>query len=121
MFPEIREQRCWFHKIANVLNWLPKSAQPGAKAALAEIWNAEDKEHAEAAARAFAAVYGTKWPKAVAKITDHLDVLLAFYDYPAEHWVHLRTTNPISVNRPPRRRLAVAAWGPPITGFGGRH
>jgi transposase-like protein len=95
VFPQTREQRCWFHKIANVLNALPKSAQPGAKAALAEIWNAEDRDHAEAAARAFAADYVAKWPKAVAKITDDLDVLLAFYDYPAEHWVHLRTTNPI--------------------------
>jgi putative transposase len=95
VFPATREQRCWFHKIANVLNALPKSAQPGAKAALAEIWNAEDREHAEAAARSFVAEYGTKWPKAVAKITDDLDVLLEFYNYPAEHWVHLRTTNPI--------------------------
>ena len=95
VFPETREQRCWFHKIANVLNALPKSAQPDAKAALAEIWNAEDKEHAEQAARAFGASYGTKWPKAAAKITEDLDVLLTFYDYPAEHWVHLRTTNPI--------------------------
>ena len=95
VFPETREQRCWFHKIANVLNCLPKSAQPGAKAALAEIWNAEDKEHAERAAKAFAADYATKWPKAATKITDDLDVLLGFYDYPAEHWVHLRTTNPI--------------------------
>jgi transposase-like protein len=95
VFPETREQRCWFHKIANVLNALPKSAQPGAKAALAEIWNAEDREHAEAAVKVFEADYGAKWPKAVAKITDDLDVLLAFYDYPAEHWVHLRTTNPI--------------------------
>ena len=95
VFPEAREQRCWFHKIANVLNCLPKSAQQGAKAALAEIWNAEDREHAETAAKAFAADYGVKWPKAAAKITDDLDVLLAFYDYPAEHWVHLRTTNPI--------------------------
>jgi putative transposase len=95
VFPEAREQRCWFHKIANVLNVLPKSAQPGAKAALAEIWNAEDKEHAEAAAKAYAAEYGAKWPKAAAKITDDLDVLLEFYNYPAEHWIHLRTTNPI--------------------------
>ena len=95
VFPDTREQRCWFHKIANVLNVLPKSAQPGAKAALAEIWNAQDKDHATAAARAFAAQYGAKWPKAVAKISDDLDVLLAFFDYPAEHWVHLRTTNPI--------------------------
>lgn len=66
-----------------------------AKAALAEIFNAEDKEHALAAAKAFEADYGAKWPKAVAKITEYLDVLLAFYDYPAEHWIHLRTTNPI--------------------------
>ncbi len=95
VFPETREQRCWWHKIGNVLNALPKSAQPGAKAALAEIYNAEDRQHAEKAVKAFAADYGAKWPKAVAKITDDLDVLLAFYDYPAEHWVHLRTTNPI--------------------------
>jgi putative transposase len=95
VFPDSREQRCWFHKITNVLNALPKSTQPGAKAALSEIWNAEDREHAEQAAKRFHADYGAKWPKAVAKITDDLDVLLAFYDYPAEHWIHLRTTNPI--------------------------
>ncbi len=95
VFPDTKEQRCWFHKIANVLNALPKSAQPGAKTALDQIWNAEDKAHAQAAVTAFAADYGTKWPKAVAKISDDLDVLLAFYDYPAEHWIHLRTTNPI--------------------------
>ncbi len=95
VFPGTREQRCWFHKIANVLGALPKSAHPGAKAALAEIWAAEDRAHAEQAAKAFAALYGAKWPKAAAKVTDYLDVLLTFYDYPAEHWVHLRTTNPI--------------------------
>jgi len=95
VFPETREQRCWFHKMANVLNALPKSAQPAAKAALAEIYNAEDREHALAAVKTFEADYGAKWPKAVAKITDDLDVLLAFYNYPAEHWIHLRTTNPI--------------------------
>jgi transposase-like protein len=78
-----------------VLNALPKSAQPAAKKALAEIWSAEDGEHARTAAKAFAATYGAKFPKAVAKITDDLEELLAFYDYPAEHWVHLRTTNPI--------------------------
>ena len=95
VFPQTREQKCWFHKMANVLNCLPKSAQPGAKAALAEIYNAEDREHAEKAVKAFEADYGAKWPKAVAKIADDLDVLLEFYAYPAEHWVHLRTTNPI--------------------------
>lgn len=83
------------HKIANVLNAVPKSAQPEAKKALAEIWQAEDMEHAEAAAEAFADEYGLKWPKAAAKITDDLDVLLEFYNYPAEHGVHLCTTNPI--------------------------
>jgi transposase-like protein len=90
-----REQRCSWHKIGNVPNALPKSAQPGAKKALAEIWNAEDKDRARAAANVFAADYGTKWPKAAAKITDDLDVLLAFYDYRAEHRIHLHTTNPI--------------------------
>ena len=95
VFPEAREARCWFHKIANVLAALPKSAHPGAKKALAEIWNAEDRTHALTAVKAFQAAYGAKFPKATAKITDDLDQLLAFYDYPAEHWVHLRTTNPI--------------------------
>ena len=95
VFPETREQRCWWHKIGNVLAALPKSAQPGAKKALAEIYNAEDRDHALAAAKAFADLYGAKWPKAVAKVIDDLDVLLAFYDFPAEHWIHLRTTNPI--------------------------
>jgi hypothetical protein len=69
-------------QIGSVLNALPKSAQPGAKKALAEIWNAEDEDHAQAAANVFAADYGTTWPTAAAKITDDLDVLLAFYDYP---------------------------------------
>jgi transposase-like protein len=95
VFPETREQRCWFHKTGNVLAALPKSAYPGAKKALAEIWGAGDKDHARAAAKAFDAAYGAKFPKAAAKITDDLDQLLAFYDYPCEHWVHLRTTNPI--------------------------
>jgi transposase-like protein len=95
VFPQTAEQRCWFHKTANVLAALPKSAHPGAKKALAEIWGAEDKAHARAAVKAFEAAYGAKFPKAVAKITDELDQLLAFYDFPAQHWVHLRTTNPI--------------------------
>jgi putative transposase len=95
VFPQTKEQRCWFRVQGNVLAALPKSAHPGAKAALTEIFNAEDKDHALKAAKAFEADYGAKWSKAVAKITDHLDVLLAFYDFPAEHWIHLRTTNPI--------------------------
>jgi hypothetical protein len=83
------------HKVANVLSALPKSAQPGARRALAEIRDAEDRAHAVAAADAFARDYGAKWPKAVAKIVDDLDPLLTFYDFPAEHWQHLKTTNPI--------------------------
>jgi len=95
VFPQASTQRCWFHKIANVLGALPKSAHPGAKKALAEIWNAEDRRHALDAVRAFEAAYGARFPKAVAKITDDVEELLAFYDFPAEHWIHLRTTNPI--------------------------
>jgi len=96
VFPETKEQRCWWHKIGNVLAALPKPAHPGAKKAMAQIYNAENKAEAIKAAKAFANDYGAKWPKAVAKISDDLDVLLASYDYPAEHRVHLRTTtNPI--------------------------
>jgi len=95
VFPQAREQRCWFHKIANVLGALPKSAHPGVKKHLAEIWNAEDLDHARQAVKEFGAAHGAKHPKAVAKVTGDLDKLLAFYDFPAEHWVHLRTTNPI--------------------------
>ncbi|MGW0771823.1 IS256 family transposase [Streptomyces sp. NPDC002676] len=95
VFPATREQRCWVHKTANVLDSLPKSAQPAAKKALQDIYNAEDREHAEQAITTFATLYGAKFPKAVAKITSDQDELLAFYDFPAEHWIHLRTTNPI--------------------------
>jgi putative transposase len=95
VFPQAREGRCWSRKIANVLAALPGSAHPGAKKALAEIWGAEDKDHALAAVKAFDAAYGAKYPKAAAKITGDMPQLLAFFDYPAEHWVHLRTTNPI--------------------------
>ena len=95
VFPDTKEQRCWFHKSANVLAALPKSAHPGAVEAMQEIYQAEDKDHARKAADAFADAYSAKWPKAAAKITDDLDVLLAFYNFPAQHWIHLRTTNPI--------------------------
>jgi transposase-like protein len=95
VFPQTRGQRCWFYKIANVLGALPKSAHPAAKKALAEIWNAEDRRHALDAVTSFKATYGAKFPKAVAKIVDDVDQVLAFYDFPAEHWIHLRTTNPI--------------------------
>ena len=95
VFPNTREQRCWWHKQANVLAALPKSAHPGALSAMREIYNAEDIDKAQLAIKAFEVDYGAKYPKAVAKITDDADVLLEFYKYPAEHWVHLRTTNPI--------------------------
>ena len=95
VFPATREQRCWFHKQANVLAGLPKSAHPAALAALKDIYNAEDIDKAQVAVKAFELDYGTKYPKAVAKIVGDLDVLLEFYRYPAEHWIHLRTTNPI--------------------------
>jgi putative transposase len=95
VFPDTVEARCWVHKAANVLNALPKSAQPAARRALAEIRDAEDREHALAAMETFARDYGAKWPKAVAKVVDDTEVLLSFFDYPAEHWIHLKTTNPI--------------------------
>ena len=95
VFPKTRTQRCWVHKLANVLNALPKSVQPTARRMLAEIRDAESREHAQAAMQTFAHEFGAKWPKAVAKIVDDADVLLAFFDFPAEHWVHLKTTNPI--------------------------
>jgi hypothetical protein len=82
VFPEAREQRSWFHKIANVLAALPRSAHPGAKKALAEIWNAEDRDHAHRAVSAFKLAYGAKFAKATAKITDDMDELLAFYGQP---------------------------------------
>src|SRR5438067_4201520 len=95
VFPETRQGRCWQHKVVNVLDCLPKSAQPAARKALAQIRDAEDREHAEKAVRDFAAAYQAKYPKAVAKVTDDQEQLLAFYDLPAEHWVHLKTSNPI--------------------------
>ena len=95
VWPQTRHQRDWFHKVANVLDALPKSAHPSAKRMLTEIRDAEDRDHAVGAAQAFAHEFGAKFPKAVAKITDDLDVLLTFYDFPAEHWIHLKTSNPI--------------------------
>jgi putative transposase len=95
VFPTTREQRCWWHKQANVLAGLPKSAHPGALAALRDIYNAENIDNAQIAIKAFEIGYSAKYPKVVAKIVDDMDVLLEFYRYPAEHWIHLRTTNPI--------------------------
>ena len=95
VFPKTRAQRCWVHKTANVLNKLPKSLQEKAKDDLHEIWMAETRENANAAFDTFVDKYGAKYPKAVGCLKKDRDVLLTFYDFPAEHWIHLRTTNPI--------------------------
>jgi putative transposase len=95
VFPATRHQRDWVHKTANVLACLPKAVQAGARKALAEIRDAPDRDSARRAIEAFARDYGVKWPKAVAKITDDADELLTFFDFPAEHWKHLKTSNPI--------------------------
>jgi transposase-like protein len=95
VFPATRHQRDWVHKAANVLGCLPASVQAGARKALAEIRDAPDRAHAEQAIQAFARDYGTKWPKAVAKVVDDAEELLTFFDFPAEHWGHLKTSNPI--------------------------
>jgi transposase-like protein len=95
--------------MANVMNALPKSAQPAARAGLAEVRDAEDNEHATRALEGFVTDYEAKWPKAVEKVTKDKDELLAFFDFPAEHWVHLKATNSISVNRSLEAWLAAAA------------
>jgi putative transposase len=94
-FPTTRHQRCWVHKASNVLNKLPKSVQPAAKADLREVWQAPDHATAEAAIATFAEEYAAKYEKAVACLLRDRDALLSFYDFPAEHWDHLRTSNPI--------------------------
>ncbi len=95
VFPTTRHQRCWVHKTANVLNYLPKSVQPEAKGALHEIWQAPDRASAERAFERFIGVYEAKYPKAVNCLAKDREQLLAFYDFPAAHWQHLRTSNPI--------------------------
>jgi putative transposase len=95
IFPTARHQRCWVHKIANVLDKMPKSLQPAAKADLRAIWQAPDRATAEAAVTTFAAKYVAKYEKAVTCLVKDRDALLTFYDFPAEHWDHLRTSNPI--------------------------
>jgi putative transposase len=95
IFPEMRHQRCWVHKTSNVLNKLPKSAQPKAKQALHEIWMAETKKNAESAFDLFVKTYEDKYPGTVQCLLKDQDELLAFYDFPAAHWKSIRTTNPI--------------------------
>ena len=95
VYPETCHQRCWVHKTANVLNYLPRSVQPKAKKALQEIWMAENRASARKVFDHFVQTYKAKYPKAVACLEKDREALLAFYDFPAEHWVHIRTTNPI--------------------------
>lgn len=95
VWPETREQRCWVHRLANVLDKLPKRLQPKAKRALREIMNAATRTDAEVAITAFTAEYQAKYPKAVASLARDQEKLLTFFDFPAEHWLHLRTTNPV--------------------------
>ena len=95
VFGSTRGQRCWVHKTANVLNKLPKANQPKAKSALHQIWMADTKHAAHKALDAFVSTYAAKYPKATACLAKDRNALLAFYDFPAEHWVHIRTTNPI--------------------------
>jgi transposase-like protein len=95
VFPESREQRCWVHKIANILDAVPNSLRPKVKAALHTIMNAENKEAADLAIDQFESTYGPKYPKAVDKLLKDREVLLTHFEFPAEHWIHLRTTNVI--------------------------
>ena len=95
IFPTTRHQRCWVHKTVNVMDKLPKSVQPAAKQDLREIWQAPDRATAETAITTFAEKYATKHEKAVTCLLKDRDALLTFYDFPAEHWDHLRTSNPI--------------------------
>ena len=95
LFPGTHHQRCWLHKTANVLNKVPKSVQPGLKAALREIYLAPTRAQAEVAVNLLEEAYGARYPKAVECVRKDQRALLAFYDWPAEHWIHLRTTNPI--------------------------
>lgn len=95
VFPATRHQRCWVHKVANVLNKVPKSMQPGVKADLREIWQAETRAAADSAITTFTEKYGAKYEKAVTCLTKDREALLTFYDFPADHWDHLRTGNPI--------------------------
>ncbi len=92
VFPSTREQRCWVHRTANCLDAMPKRVHPGAKAAIADIYGAETRADALVAVQSFADRFA-EFPEATAKITGELDTLLAFFDFPAEHWVHLRSTD----------------------------
>jgi transposase-like protein len=95
VWPETKEQRCWVHKLANVLDKLPKRIQGKAKTMLHEIMEASNRKEAKDAAKAFVEAFGAKYPKAANSLMKDLDALLTFYDFPAEHWRHIRSTNAI--------------------------
>jgi len=111
VWPQTRGQRCWVHKTANVLNKLPKSQQSKAKRALQEVWMAETKNDALLAFDAFVETWGVKYDKAVDCLIKDRDALLAFYDFPAEHWKHLRTTNVIESSFATVRHRTVRSKG----------
>ena len=111
VWPKTLEQRCWVHKTANVLNKLPKSQHPKAKRALQEIWMAETKKEAVKAFDAFLESYRLKYEKAATCLEKDRDALLVFYDFPAEHWKHLRTTNPIESTFATVRHRTIRAKG----------
>jgi len=111
VWPATQEQRCWVHKTANVLNKLPKSQQPKAKRALQEIWMAETKAEAETAFAGFIEAYELKYEKAAECLAKDRETLLAFYDFPAEHWKHLRTSNPIESTFATVRHRTIRAKG----------
>ena len=121
VFPGTRHQRCWVHKTANVLNKVALSVQVNMKADLREVYGAPTRAAAEAAIDVFADKYGAKYEKAVACLTKDREALLAFFDFPAEHWDHLRTSNPIESvfarcdiercgRREPCRRRPLSSW-----------
>jgi transposase-like protein len=111
VWPKTRGQRCWVHKTANILNKLPKSLQSKAKRSLQEIWMAETKKNALVAFDAFVETWSPKYEKAVECLTKDRDALLAFYDFPAEHWKHLRTSNPIESSFATVRHRTVRSKG----------
>jgi len=112
VWPDTVHQRDWVHKKKNILDALPKSAQPTAEKMLVEVCDAEDVDHARKAAARFDKMYRPKFPKAADKLTNDLDRMVAFYDYPAEHWIHLKTSNPIESTFATVRQRTKVTKGP---------
>ena len=117
VYPTTRQQRCWMHKTMNVLNCLPKSLQPKAKQALHEIWQANTREDAEKAFDLFLVTYEPKYPKAALCLAKDQEELMAFYDFPAQHWQSIRTSNPIESTFGTIRHRTKRSKGYPDTGW----